>query len=125
MIGAADLISQMADRFYLERCRDFLYREFVAAGADRKTDANGNEQLIYTSGEDLLARTPGFYDALVKKRLSDDFGDIDHYLTIHFGGRNPYRESMDKNLAYVRHMIGNGDFSGLRRHPVPLLPGYR
>src|SRR5688572_8498237 len=29
MVGTADLIGQMSDRMYLEKCREFLYREFV------------------------------------------------------------------------------------------------
>lgn len=122
MLGAADLLSQMADRFYLERCRDFLYREFVIAGSDRLHYADGSERLLYASGEELLAKTPDFYDKFVRKRLSEDFGDIDRYLAAHFGGINPYRVSLDKNLSYLRRLIAAGSFGGLRRHPVPLLP---
>src|SRR5205085_1639362 len=29
MVGTADLIGQMSDRTYLEKCREFLYQEFV------------------------------------------------------------------------------------------------
>jgi hypothetical protein len=122
MLGAADLLSQMADRFYLERCRDFLYREFVIAGSDRLHYADGSEQVLYASGEELLAKTPDFYDKFVRRRLSEDFGDIDRYLAAHFGGVNPYRVSLDKNLTYLRRLIAAGDFGALRRHPVPLLP---
>ena len=38
MVGTADLIGQMSDRMYLEKCREFLYREFVL-GQDRARDA--------------------------------------------------------------------------------------
>ena len=34
LVGAADLIGQMSDRMYLEKCREFLYQEFVL-GQDR------------------------------------------------------------------------------------------
>ena len=32
MLGTADLIAQMADRCYLEKCRSYLYHEFRACG---------------------------------------------------------------------------------------------
>ena len=32
LLGTADLIAQMADRCYLEKCRDRLYKEFVLGG---------------------------------------------------------------------------------------------
>jgi hypothetical protein len=32
MLGTADIIAQMADRCYLEKCRDRLFPEFVAGG---------------------------------------------------------------------------------------------
>ena len=32
LIGTADMIAQMADRCYLEKCRDRLYNEFVVGG---------------------------------------------------------------------------------------------
>ena len=123
MVGSADLISQVADRFYLERCRDFLYREFAIAGADRTRTPNGDTVLLYENGDDLLAKTPEFYENLVRRRLENDFQNIDAVLAIHFGGQDHYRESMQRNLAYLTRLIGGGDLvEGLRRHPVPLLP---
>ena len=32
LLGTADMIAQMADRCYLEKCRDRLYAEFVLGG---------------------------------------------------------------------------------------------
>jgi hypothetical protein len=32
LLGTADMIAQMADRCYLEKCRDRLYKEFVVGG---------------------------------------------------------------------------------------------
>lgn len=126
MVGSADLISQIADRYYLERCRDFLYREFAAAGLDRTRDADGREMVIYADGEDLLTKTPAFYDFLVNQRLKKDFGDIQQVLARHFGETNPYAESMHANIAYLRQLIAQRKLSeGLRRRPVPLIPGGR
>lgn len=126
MIGSADLISQIADRNYLERCRDFLYREFAAAGLDRSRDAEGREKLLYRDGEDLLTKTPAFYDCLVNKRLKEDFDDIQQVLTTHFGASNPYAEAMEANINYLRQLIAQRRLAeGLRRRPTPLMPGGR
>lgn len=122
MLGSADLISQLADRCYLERCRDFLYQEFSLAGADRMQDANGHETVIYRNGLELLAKTPGFYDRLVKKRLEQDYSGIAHMLEQHFAGANPYQASITANMDYLRQLIAQDQLNdGLRRHPQPLL----
>ncbi len=36
LLGSADIIAQMSDRCYLEKCRDRLYPEFLAGGIARK-----------------------------------------------------------------------------------------
>ena len=36
MVGTADLIGQMSDRMYLEKCREYLYREFVLGSIARE-----------------------------------------------------------------------------------------
>lgn len=123
MIGSADLISQVSDRCYLERCRDFLYQEFTLAGIDRTVGADGQIHKVYVDGEDLLVKTPGFYEHMVRRRLVDVFGDIQQVLSAHFEGWNPYEESMKVNLDYLRRLIAENRLgAGLRRHPVPLLP---
>ena len=126
MIGSADLISQVSDRCYLERCRDYLYHEIRVAGMDRTRDAAGQECIRYLDGIDLLAKTPGFYDGLVRRRLEDDFGNIQHVLGRHFGEVNPYADSIRANLDYLRRLIGENRLGdGLRRHPAPLLPAVK
>src|SRR5207247_6658970 len=72
LLGSADIIAQMADRCYLEKCRDRLYPEFVAGGiATKKTQAG--EEVIFASGEDLLRKTPSFYRN-AERRLHEDLG---------------------------------------------------
>lgn len=122
MLGTADLVSQIAGRYYLERCRDFLFWEFVTAGADRSISSSGETIVLYGTAEDLLRKTPGFYEHLVKRRLDEDFGQVFRYVASHFGGDDPYALSMRRNLDFLREMIRRDDFSGLRRKPVPLMP---
>ena len=60
LIGTADMVGQMADRCYLEKCRDRLYAEFVLGGVALPLAANGGRQVKYASGLDLLRQTPEF-----------------------------------------------------------------
>lgn len=124
MLGSADLISQLSDRCYLERCRDYLYQEFALSGADRVRDADGHETVIYRDGIDLLSKTLGFYEHLAKKRLEQDFSGMCHLLDQPFTGVNPYQASIDANMDYLRQLIAKDRLAdGLRRHPKPLLAG--
>src|SRR5829696_2112740 len=50
LLGSADIIAQMADRCYLEKCRDRLYPEFVEGGIARRSTEAG-EQVVFSSGE--------------------------------------------------------------------------
>ena len=58
LIGTADLIAQMADRCYLEKCRDRLYKEFVVGGVAVESATPGEYRVRYESGVDLLKKTP-------------------------------------------------------------------
>jgi len=122
MLGTSDLVSQIAGRYYLERCQHFLFQEFVAAGADRTLSPTGETVILYATPEDLLRKTPGFYDHLVKHRLAEDFSHASRYIAPHFGGDDPYARAMQRNLDFLRDMIARNDFSGLHRKPVPLMP---
>ena len=61
LLGTADLIAQMADRCYLEKCRDRLYSEFVLAGVAVSESGPGEQNIVYASGIDLLKKTPGLF----------------------------------------------------------------
>jgi hypothetical protein len=120
MLGSADLIGQMADRIYLEKCRDFLYEEFVLAGIARRENADGSVEVTYSSAVDLLAKTPGFYENVAKKRLDGLFGGLHEIVGTHFGGQNPYREKIERNIAFLKEILAQGDFERLRRKSVTL-----
>lgn len=122
MLGTADLVSQIGGRNYLECCRYFLFQEFVAAGVDRTVSPSGETIVLYATPEDLLRKTPGFYEHLVKRRLDDDFEKVYRYIAPHFNGDDPYARAMQRNLDHLNDMIQRNDFSHLRRKPVPLMP---
>src|SRR5215471_15103408 len=99
LLGSADIIAQMSDRCYLEKCRDRLYPEFVAGGITRKQTEAG-EVVVFESAEDLLRKTPSFYRN-ASKRLDVDLGSAYQYAAKHFGGTNPYMEALRQNIRFV------------------------
>ncbi|MGB5396771.1 MAG: hypothetical protein WBN96_06445 [Gammaproteobacteria bacterium] len=118
MLGTADLIAQMSDRCYLEKCRDRLYPEFVLGGLAVQVDDKGKETVIYGSGEDLLRKTPAFYSHEVENRLNKLFGEVYNYEIAHFDGkRRHYITALGKNQARLKHVLTVDDFSMLRRNP--------
>src|SRR3989442_6354448 len=73
----------MSGRCYLEKGRDPLYPEFLAGGIARKRLPDGNEEVLYESGEDLVRKTPHFYQG-ASRRLDADLGGAHKYARDHF-----------------------------------------
>lgn len=117
LIGTADMIGQMADRCYLEKCRDRLYPEFVLAGMALPIAANGGRQVRYASGLDLLRQTPEFVAETRTSRLDGHFGGAYRYLNVLFDGRNPYMEAIDRNLTHLHVVLRSENWRLLRRSP--------
>lgn len=122
IIGTADFLAQIADRYYLEKCRDFLYAELVRAGMDRRKEADGSTTMIYRSGEDLLRQTPAFFASFGPQRLDQRFARFHTYLDVHFDGRNPYLEAASSNLARLEKLLATERLGALRRKPRALPP---
>lgn len=101
MLGAADLVAQMADRTYLEKLL-FLYREFVEAGVGG-----------FESERDLLEKTIAFYDNF-ERRLRTVLDGTDRFLATHFAVRwripcDLYRVSIDNQKRYLTKIINRPD----------------
>jgi hypothetical protein len=122
LVGTADLMAQMADRCYLEKCRDRLYAEFVLAGVALPIGENGHVKVRYASGLDLLRQTPKFVFDMRSKRLDGEFNRAYRYLEILYNGRNPYMESIDRNLEYLQRILRSENWRLLRRQP-PVFTG--
>jgi hypothetical protein len=116
LLGSADIIAQMSDRCYLEKCRDRLYPEFVAGGIARKRLADGGEEVVYGSGDDLVRKTPRFYQG-ASRRLDADLGGTHLYARNHFGGQHLYMEELAKNIEFAQTIDGQGDGTALKRKP--------
>ena len=121
MLGTADLVSQVAERYYLERCRDFLFDELTVAGADRRIAPDGSVTVYYSTPEDLLRKTPEFFEHVVKLRLEVDLAQVDRFIGPHFGGDDPYARGIERNMNHLRDMIRHNDFSRLQRKPPSVL----
>src|ERR1700743_3256818 len=99
LLGTADLIAQMADRCYLEKCRDRLYPEFVLGGIAATTNVDGSLRVRYSSGLDLLRPTPEFVCETFVARLEGEFEHAYRFLECLFGGKNTYLEGIERNLG--------------------------
>ena len=116
LLGTADMIAQLADRCYLEKCRDRLYPEFVLGGLALST-ANGAPQVKYASGLDLLRQTPEFVAHTRRARLDGEFHGAYHCLELLFDGQNPYMESIDRNMEFLDQVLRSESWRLLRRQP--------
>ena len=116
LLGSADILAQMADRCYLEKCYDRLYPEFVRGGIARRRRPDGSEEVLFASAADLIFKTPVFYQGATR-RLQRDLGACYGYIERHFGGQNLYFDELEKNIRHARVIAAEGDISMLRRRP--------
>jgi hypothetical protein len=121
LLGTADLVAQLADRCYLEKCRDRLYPEFVLGGV--AIDERPAGKVLYRSAEDLLGKTLSFYQTSARLRLENDFNRAYRYLEAFFErGQSPYIRFIRKNLTFLTNVIQHEDWDRLRRHPPCVIP---
>ncbi len=118
LIGTADMIAQMADRCYLEKCRDRLYNEFVVGGVAVENAKPGEFMVRYESGEDLLRKTPTFYQEVMRDRLNAKFNRAYRYIEVLYEGQNPYIEAIRCNITHLVRILESGNWSLLRREPA-------
>ncbi|HEX2566387.1 MAG TPA: hypothetical protein VHL85_05980 [Burkholderiales bacterium] len=121
MLGTADIIAQMSDRCYLEKCRDRLYPEFVLGGIAGRNIVGSRTLPVFASGEDLVHKTPGFYQN-ASKRLDFQLARAYEYAGKHFGGPNLYLQEMQKNIRYAQLVAQEPSHGRLRRQPPSTLP---
>ena len=115
IVASADLMSQMSDRYYLEKCRDFLFVEFSAIGLAGKLDS------VYPDRETLLAKTPDFFKWVINQRLEEEYSGVYRLIEAHTGGGNPWMESIEQNMAFLNEILCTGEFDRLHRTPVTFI----
>lgn len=111
ILGTADVLAQTADRCYLEKCRDYLYREFTYCGLA------GPEGSSYQSPEQLLRGTAEFNHKMWAERLDGYFGGMHRYMGAHFDGRDLYSERIREHLQRVQALAEADALDELRLKP--------
>jgi hypothetical protein len=120
ILGTADLIAQMSDRAYLEKCRDFLFEEFVHAGIAHEALPDGRIRINYDSPTDLLFKTREFFQQVALPRLDQSFEGVYRFAGAHFAGSNHYIDEIALNFAYLTEVIDTKDVGRLRRRCTTL-----
>ncbi|MGL1863554.1 MAG: HD domain-containing protein [Pseudodesulfovibrio sp.] len=93
-LGSADLLAQIADRYYLEKLL-LLFEEFKEAKLPG-----------YATPLDLLLKTRNFYQDVARKRLDNDLDKVDRHMAAYFSkrwnvDRDLYTEAINRNLDYL------------------------
>jgi hypothetical protein len=106
-LGSADLLGQMAAEDYVEKL-PVLYGEFAEA-ARHPHETNSNFAL-FTSADDLVLKTPAFWEKYVQPKLNGDFGGLHRFLNEPYPeGRNPYVQRIEANMEKLRrHLARDG-----------------
>jgi hypothetical protein len=103
-MGTADLLGQMAALDYVEKL-PVLYAEFAEANCFNagKMQAGG----FFTSAEDLIEKTPMFWENYVRPRINRDFLGLYRFLNDPYpDGPNAYVDRIEANIARIRRKAG-------------------
>lgn len=122
LLGTGDLLAQLADRCYLEKCRDRLYPEFVLGDVAVEMKPEGSHSL-YRSGRDLLAKTMDFYHSSAQHRLEHSFNRAYRYVeALYEDAENPYMTFINRNISFLTRVKAEEDWDKLRRHAPCVMP---
>jgi hypothetical protein len=101
-LATADYLGQLADPHYPEKLGE-LYAEF------NESDTFANvpvDERIFKSEEDLICRTPAFWNHFVRPKLESDFQSVYRFLErpLH-SGMNSYLAAVEKNFDRIDRKI--------------------
>jgi hypothetical protein len=96
VLGTADLLGQMAARDYVEKL-PVLYEEFAEAA--RFGGGAAARIVPFTSLEDLLRKTPVFWEGYVRTKIDRDFERLYTFLN------KPYPDGPNEYVLRVEHNI--------------------
>ncbi|BDQ34212.1 HD domain-containing protein [Pseudodesulfovibrio portus] len=97
-LGSADLLAQIADRYYLEKLL-LLFEEFQEAKLPG-----------YATAFDLLSKTGSFYQDVARVRLDKEFQGVDGYMRPYFKRRwsvdnDLYAVAIKRNMDYLDELL--------------------
>jgi hypothetical protein len=103
-LGTADLLGQMSAEDYVEKL-PVLYSEF-AEGA-RHTRDKTHFITMFSSAEDMMRKTPTFWQNYVLPKLTRDFSGLYRFLNDPFPhGPNSYLGHVEANIERLRQRFG-------------------
>lgn len=109
-LGTADLLGQMAAEDYLEKL-PALYGEFAEAA--QHTQNRHSFVASFRSAEELLARTPAFWEEHVKPRLEQELLGLYRFLNDPYpDGPNPYVMRIEAHMERLRRRFGSANDAG-------------
>jgi hypothetical protein len=109
-IGTADLVGQMAADDYLEKL-PVLFQEF--SEATRFDAANLPRNFAFESAEELMRKTPAFWENYVQPKINRDFGRLYTFLNDPYpDGPNPYLQWIEANMARIRKAASRSSSAG-------------
>jgi len=104
-LGTSDLLGQMADPRYQDKLED-LFGEFSEA-----KNSNPEKWTMgdFTSAEDLIRKTPGFYRFYVLKVLDQQLGGVFRCINDPYpDGENLYLKAIEANIRKIEDAITTG-----------------
>ncbi|MGA2174363.1 MAG: hypothetical protein ABSH38_05190 [Verrucomicrobiota bacterium] len=105
-LGTSDLLGQMAAPDYVDKL-PILYLEFAEAARynpDGRMKAGG----FFASAEDLIQKTPLFWDNYVRQKINREFLGLYRALNNPYpDGPNPYLERVEANMARLRRELAS------------------
>jgi hypothetical protein len=105
LLGTADLIAQMADIGYAQKCHDFLYEEFAVGGLASGENEVVHNGVTYHSAKHLLHQTPAFIQTAIDVRLNGLFNGVHRYAAVYFGGQHLYMDAIQENFRGLMAML--------------------
>lgn len=102
-LATADLLGQMAAPDYVDKL-PALYEEF--AEAVRYTNDRNSLIASFSSAQDLIERTPAFWESVVRRKLDQELSGLYRFLNEPYpDGPNEYVERVEANIARVRAQL--------------------
>ncbi len=106
-LATADLLGQMAAPDYVDKL-PILFEEF--AEASHFDHNSGSFVARFTSPEDLVSKTPGFWTNFVKPKLEKEFLGLYRFLNRPYpSGPNEYLEHIEQNIERLRRKLLKSD----------------
>jgi hypothetical protein len=104
-VGTADLLGQMAADDYVAKL-PILYLEFAECA--QYLDGSPTRFNSFTSSEDLMQKTPAFWEKYVLVRINNDFGGLHRFLNDPYpDGPNFYVNRIEANINRIRNLLAS------------------